>query len=114
DTEIGGEIFGTVGGKDRDPVPAHQAALDERARNAVGHAVELEIGELARRLLAAEIDDRDLAGVAVAHHEAAEIAEARHDGASLALRRRGRRGEIGAAAAGEELAALVEHLRLGG
>jgi len=43
-----------------------QAALDQRAGDAVRHGVELREAELAWRLLAAEIDDRDFAEVAVA------------------------------------------------
>src|SRR5262249_20882266 len=71
------------------------------------------------RELAAEIDDRDLVEIAVALDEIAEIGEARHgsvprgarDAHRSSLRRR---GEIGAAAASDELALRVEHLRLRG
>ena len=46
--------------------PRAKPRFDERARDALGHGVELGIGELARHLLAAEIDDRDLGEIAVA------------------------------------------------
>ena len=78
DAVIGREIFGAVGGEDGDPVAAGEAALGERARDAVGHGIELRIAEFARRLLAAEIDHRDLRHVAVADHQVAEIGEGRH------------------------------------
>src|SRR5215831_13608699 len=98
--------------------PARQAARAKRAGDAVGHGVELGIADLAREL-AVEIDDRDLVEIAVAPDEIAEIGEARHgsvlrgarDTHRSCLRRR---SEIGAAAAGDELALRVEHLRLRG
>ena len=77
DAVIGGDIFGAVGGKQRDSVAALQAALDERAGDAVRHRVELRESELARALFAAEIDDRDLCQIAIAPDEIAEIGEAR-------------------------------------
>ena len=60
DAEISGEIFGAVGGQDGDALAAREAALCERARHAHGHGVELGVGEFARHLFAAEIDDREL------------------------------------------------------
>ena len=59
DAVIGSDIFGAVGGKQRDPVAALQAALDQRAGDAVRHGIELRERELARAVFAAEIDDRD-------------------------------------------------------
>ena len=76
DAVIGREIFGAVGREDRDAVAAREAALGQRARDAVRHGVELGIAEFARRLLAAEIDDGDLGQVAVANDQIAEVGEA--------------------------------------
>ena len=78
DAVIGGDIFGAVGGKQRDPVAALQAALDERARDAVRHGVELRERELARAVFAAEIDDRDFCQIAIAPDQIAEIGKTRH------------------------------------
>jgi hypothetical protein len=78
DAVVGREIFGAIGRKDRDPVAAREAALGQRPRDAIRHGVELEIAELARRLLTAEVDDRDLGHVAVANDQVAEIGEGRH------------------------------------
>src|SRR5262249_57277667 len=67
----------------------------------------------------AEIDDRGLVELVIAPHAFAEIAEARH-GSVLRYARDihrsslRRRGEVGAAAAGDELSLRVEHLRLRG
>ena len=55
--------------------PRASPRLRKRARDAVRHGVELEIGELARRLLAAEIDDGGLGQVAVADDQVAEVGE---------------------------------------
>ena len=60
DAVIGREIFGAIGGEDGDAIAACKAALRQRAGDAVRHGVEPGIAELARHLLAAEIDDRDL------------------------------------------------------
>ena len=78
DAEISGEIFRSVEGEDRDAVAAGQSAACERARDRVRAGVELCVGEFARALFSAEIDDGDLAQVEVAAHEVAKIAEARH------------------------------------
>ncbi len=43
DAVIGGDIFGAVGGEQRDPVAALQAAFDQRPRDAVRHGVELGV-----------------------------------------------------------------------
>ena len=51
--------------------------------------------------------------VAVADDQIAEIGERRHRTVTISLRRRRRRGEIGAAAAGQQLAVLVVDVRLG-
>ncbi len=79
DAEIGGEIFGAIGGEDATRSPRASPRLSERARDAVRHGVELRVGEFARGCLAAEIDDRDLAQVAVAADQVAEIGEGGHD-----------------------------------
>src|SRR5262249_30915146 len=63
DSVIGREIFGAIGGKDRDPLAPRETALGERAANAVRHGVDRGIAELARAALAAEIDDRGLGEV---------------------------------------------------
>ena len=61
DAVIGREIFGAIGGEDGDAIAARKAALCQRPGDAVRHGVEPGIAELARDLLAAEIDDRGLA-----------------------------------------------------
>ena len=71
-------IFRAVGGEDRDAVAALELARGERARNADGQRLDLRVGELARRLLAAEIDDRDLVRVEIAVDQVAEICEPQH------------------------------------
>ena len=73
DAVVGGEIFGAVHRQDRDAVAALEATLDQRARDAHAHGVELGIGVLARRLLAAEVDDRDLGEIATADNQVTEI-----------------------------------------
>jgi len=94
DAVVGGDKLRAIGGENADAIPAREAARRERARDAISHVVDLAKGEFARNLLAAEIDDRNLAEIAIARNEVAEIGEGWH----LALRRG---GEIGAAAAGE-------------
>ncbi len=78
DAEIGGEIFGAVGGQNGDALAALEPAPDECARDTVCHVVELAIGELARTLFASEIDDGDFCEVAA--DQVAEIVEKRHRG----------------------------------
>ena len=78
DAVIGRDIFGAVGGEQRDPVAALQAALDQRTGDAVRHRIELRESELPRALFAAEIDDRDFAKIAIAPDEIAEIGKAAH------------------------------------
>ncbi len=85
DAVVGREIFGAIGREDRDPVAADEAAPGQRTRDAIRHGVELEIAELAWRLLAAEIDDRDLGHVAVANDQIAEIGEGRHRTRSVSI-----------------------------
>ena len=78
DAEIGGEIFGAVGRKDGDAVAALEAASRCSARaTPFAMRVERGIAELARLVLAAEIDDRDLRQIAVAADQMAEIRETR-------------------------------------
>src|SRR5262249_13738273 len=118
DAVIGREIFRAVGGEDGHPFSARQAARAKRAGDAACHGVELGMADLAREL-AAEIDDGDLVEIMVAPDEVAEIGEARHDAALRCARDTHRsslrrRGEVGAAAAGDELALRIEHLRLRG
>src|SRR5262249_23784414 len=64
--------------EDCDPLAALKPALEQRARDRARHRTDLRIGEFARRLLTAKIDDRDLVEVAVAHDDIAKIGEARH------------------------------------
>ena len=78
DAEIGREIFGAIGRQDRDPLAAREAAGEQGAGDAVRHRVERAIAELARGLLAAEIDERDLVEIAVAVDQVAEVLELEH------------------------------------
>ncbi len=78
DAVIGGEKFGAVGRQDRDAVAAFQPVLDQRPRHAVRHIVDLRKRELARRRLAAEVDDGNLRQIAAARDQIAEIREAGH------------------------------------
>ena len=55
-----------------------KAALGKPARDPHRHRIELGIAVLARRLLAAEVDDRELGHVAVAIDQIAEILELSH------------------------------------
>src|SRR6202035_891604 len=80
DAAIGREKFRAVGGEDRGPLAALEAARQQSARDAVRHGVELAVAELARRRLAAEIDDRGLGEIARAVDQVAEVGEAGHDG----------------------------------
>ena len=82
DAEIGGDEFGAVGRQDGDAVAARKAALGERARHALGHGVERGVGVFGRRVLAAEVDDRELGDVALAIDQVAEIFELSHQGSS--------------------------------
>src|SRR5262249_6152122 len=104
---------GAIGREDRDTLATLKASFEQRPRDAIRHRIDLRIGELARPWLTAEIDDRDLAEITVANDQIAEIGETRHE-TRLALGPWRRRGEIGAASARNELAVLVEHLRLCG
>src|SRR6185295_8635860 len=76
--EIGGEVIGAIGREDGNAVAMCEAAPDQRAGDAVRHGVEPRVAELARDLLATEIDDCDLAQVAVASDEIAEVGEVGH------------------------------------
>ncbi len=75
DAVIGRQILGAIGGKDGDAVAAGEAAGGERACDAVRHRVERPVGEFTGRLLAAEIDDRGLGGIAVVADEIAQVGE---------------------------------------
>ena len=78
DAVVGGKIFGAVGRQDCDTVAACQAALSQGARHSHRHTVQLRVAVLARRLLAAEINNSGLAEIAVAPDQIAEIGERRH------------------------------------
>ncbi len=78
DAEIGGEIFGAIGGQYRDALAAREAARQQGARDAVRRLVERPVAEFARSLPAAEVDDRDLVEVAVAADQVAEVLEMSH------------------------------------
>src|SRR5258708_27647902 len=78
DAVIRREILGAVGRKDRDPLAALEATGEQGARDAVRHLVERAVADLARRLLAAEIDDRDLVEIAVAADQVTEVLEVGH------------------------------------
>src|SRR5262249_52495032 len=77
DAETRGDVFGAVGGEDRDPVTAGKTASLQRTRDGVRHCVELRICELAHTSFA-EIDDRRLVEVVVAADKIAEIGKERH------------------------------------
>ena len=76
--ETRGEVLRAVGGKDRDPIAAPKGAPAQRPRDRLGHLVEPRISEFARYLLAAEVDDRHLAEIAVAADQVPEIGAAVH------------------------------------
>ena len=88
DAEIGGEVLGAIGREDGNAIATYEAALDQRAGDSVRHGVEPRVAELARDLLATEIDDGDLAQVAVASDEIAEVSEVGH-GQLVSRMRRG-------------------------
>ena len=75
DAVIGREIFGAVGREDGDALAARKSARPEAAGDAHRHAIEVGIGETALARFAAEVDDGELALVAVAADEIAEIGE---------------------------------------
>jgi hypothetical protein len=77
DAVIGGEIFGAIGGEDGHAIAAREAAPTKRAGDAIRYSVEVGIADLARDL-AVEIDDRNLAEIAIAPDEITEVYEARH------------------------------------
>src|SRR5262249_34329162 len=77
DAVIGGNELGAVGGQNRDAVAACKSARRERASDPAGHAVEIRIGEVSFAL-AAKINDRELAWVAVAAKKVAQIGEQGH------------------------------------
>src|SRR2546422_3759421 len=79
-TEISREVFRSVEGENGNTVAPRQSAPPQRARDGVGHGIEPRIGELARPLFSAEIDDGDLVKGQVAANEVAKIGEARHYG----------------------------------
>ena len=78
DAVVGGEIFGAIGGENRDAIAAHKPAPHKRAGDAVRHGIKLRVAELARTCLAAEVDDGDLAQIAIAADQVAEIDEGSH------------------------------------
>ncbi len=78
DAVIGRKVLGAIRRENGDAVPAREPALHQRARDAISHRIELSIAELARNLLAAEIDDRDFAQVAIAANEVTEVGEDGH------------------------------------
>ena len=61
-------------------VAALQAALGERAGDAVRHSIELRESKIPWTLFAAEIDDRDLGEIAIAPNQVTEVFEIRHYG----------------------------------
>ena len=75
DAEVGREIFGAIHRQDGNAVAALETAFRQRACDRHAHRIELGVGVLARRLLAAEIDDRDLGEIAVADDQVAEVGE---------------------------------------
>src|SRR5262249_788811 len=79
DSVVGGEKLGAVGGEDADPLAAPETARRERARHAVRHRIEPAVAHLARRLFAAEIDERDLVEIALALDQIAEVGECSHN-----------------------------------
>jgi hypothetical protein len=61
DAVVGGEKFRAIGGENADAIPARKAAPGQRPCDAVRHVVDLAIGKITGNLLAAEIDDCNLA-----------------------------------------------------
>ena len=105
DAEIGGDELGAVHRQDGDAVAALQPPLCQRARHSHRHRIELGIGELARRGLPAQVDDRDLGEVAIARDQVAEIVERAHGGAPSSGASRSclrRRRVVGAAPARQQ------------
>ena len=77
DAEVGGEIFRAVGGKDGDAVAARQSARRQRAGDAVGHRVDLRVGESRGSSSPPRSMMAILLEVAVAADQIAEIGEMR-------------------------------------
>ena len=69
------EILGPVGRKNCRPVAARESTIGDCVGRAIGHRIEVSKGELARLLLAAEVDDGDLVEVPVPPDEIAKIVE---------------------------------------
>ena len=82
DAEIGGDELDAVGRQDGDAITAGKAALGKAARDSHRHRIELGIAVFTRRLLAAEVNDRELGHVAVSTDQIAEVLEFRHQGSS--------------------------------
>jgi hypothetical protein len=73
-----GEILRAVSREDRDALAARKSGPPQTARNCVRHPVELLKADLARRPLAAEIDDRGLGEIAAAVNQVAEVCKSGH------------------------------------
>src|SRR5215468_8582372 len=67
DAVIGTEIFGAISGENGNAISALEPARAKRAGNAIRHGIELPVADLARDP-AGEIDDRDLAQIAIARN----------------------------------------------
>src|SRR5258707_904945 len=72
------KIFYPVSRQNGDPLAAFERARRQRPRNPARHCIKRSVAEFARRVFAAEIDDRGLVEIAVAVDEIAEITSAGH------------------------------------
>src|ERR1700761_7766229 len=88
DAVISSEKFGAIGGENGNAISAPQPARAERAGDAVRHGIELAVADLARDP-AGEVDDRNLAQIAIARNKIAKVGERGHtDTLSIASCRR--------------------------
>src|SRR5262245_37169081 len=78
DAEVSGNELRAIGRENADAVAAREAAPGQSTRDPVRHVVDLAEREFPRRLLATEIDDRDLVEIAVASDQVAEVGKAGH------------------------------------
>src|SRR4029077_18884262 len=77
DAVISSKKFGAFGGENGHAISAPEPARAKRAGDAVRHGVELAVADLARDP-AGEVDDRNLAQIAIARNEIAKVGERGH------------------------------------
>ncbi len=78
DAEIGGDVFGAIGGEDGDRRTARQPRLGQEPRHAAGERVDLGMAVGQRLIGLSQVDDGGAGEVAAAIDEIAEIGPARH------------------------------------